>query len=88
MEDLQIRWRRLDEANELPAFHALDSAERNNHFPDHRQSDLVINRFVMIEGNLSALATGDLLGRRFLRFAVAVRRATTLRARPHEVFVA
>ena len=90
MEDLQIRRRRLDEANELPAFHVLDGAERHNHFarPDHRQSDVVINRLVMIESNLSALATGDPLGRCFFRFTVAVRRATTFRARPHEVFLA
>jgi len=90
MEDLQIRWRRLDQANELPAFHALDSREGNSHFNrrDERQVNVVINRFVVIEGNLIAFATGLLLGRVLFRFAVAVRRATSFRARPHEVFVA
>jgi hypothetical protein len=90
MEDLQIRWRRLDQANELPAFHVLDSRGRNSHFDrrDHRQCNVVISRFVVIESNLGAFAPGFLLGWGLLRFAMAVRRATAFRAWPHEVFVA
>jgi len=90
MEDLQIRGRRLDQVNELPALHALDSRRRHSHFDrrDYRHCDVVINRFVVIESNLGAFAPGLLLGWGLFRFAVAVRQATTFRARPHEVFIA
>jgi hypothetical protein len=90
MEDLQIRWRRLDHAHELPVFHSLDSRGRNSHFDrrGHRHRHVVIDRFVMIESDLGAFAPGLLLGWGLFRFAVAIRRATAFRARPHEVFVA
>jgi hypothetical protein len=45
----------------------------------------MINRFVMIEGDLSAFAAGVLPGRGFLRFASTIRRAAALLAAEHEV---
>jgi hypothetical protein len=90
VEDLQIGRRRLDQAKSVPEFSTLNSMERNSYFDrhDHRQIDMVINRFVMIEGNLVAFAPGVLLGWRFLRFAVAIRRATVLRTAEHKILLA
>ena len=75
MEDLQIRRRRLDQAKSVPAFCTFDCGQRSNYFDGRgkRQIDVVVNCFVVIEGDLSAFASGILLGRRFLRFAVTVR---------------
>jgi hypothetical protein len=90
VEDLQIRRRRLDQDKSVPEFYTLDSMERNSHFDryDHRQIDMVINRFVVIEGNLVAFAPRVLLGWRFLRFAVAIRRAAVLRTTEHKILLA
>jgi hypothetical protein len=69
-------------------FYALESADWNNHFDrrvDERQIDVVINRLVMIKGNLRAFASGVLLGWWLLRFAAAIRRAAALLAAEHKV---
>ena len=69
----------------------LSIAGRGNiHFDrrNKRQIDVVINRFVMIEGDLGAFASGILLGRRLFRFAVAVRRATAFRPAEHKILFA
>jgi hypothetical protein len=90
VEYLQIRRRWLDRANTVPALQALDGAGRNIHFDrsDDRQLDVVIYRFVMVEGDLGAFASGILLGRRFFRFAMAVRRAAALRPSEHKILFA
>ena len=87
---MQIRRRRLHQAKSAREFYTLDRMERNGHFDrhDHRQIDMVINRLVLIEGNLVAFAPGVLLGWRFLRFAVAIRRAALLRTTEHKVLLA
>ena len=50
MEDLQIGRRGLDRHDAVPAFHALDSEDKNSHFDlcNKRQIDVMINRLVVI----------------------------------------
>ena len=90
MEDLQVRWRRFDRADAGPALYALGSGNKNSHFDgrDMRHIDVMINRFVVIEGNLSAFAPSSLLGWRLFRFAVAVRRAAAFRTAKHKILFA
>jgi hypothetical protein len=90
MENLQIRWRWLDRVYAMPAFPSFDWAYKNIHFGqcDHRQLDVLINGFVMVEGDLVAVASRVLFGRRFVRFAVTVRRAATFGASKHKILFA
>jgi hypothetical protein len=90
MENLQIRWRWLDRVYAIPAFPTFDWAYKNIHFGhgDHRQLDVLINGFVMVEGDLGAIASWVLIGRRFLRFAVTVGRAATFGASEHKILFA
>jgi hypothetical protein len=90
MENLQIRRRWLDRFYAMPGFHALDYARKNIHLGNHdkRQLDVVINQFVMIEGDLGALASRVLLSRRLFRFAVTVRRAAAFRTSEHKILLA
>ena len=87
---MQIRWRWLNSADTVPAFHDLDFPERRIHFDhsDDREIDVVIYRFVMVEGNLGASASGVLPRWRLFRFAMAVRRAATLRPSEREILLA
>jgi hypothetical protein len=74
----------------VPTFNAFDHGTRNSHLDrrNHRQWDVMINGFVMIESDLGALAPGFLLGWGLFRFAMTVRQTTAFCARPHKVFVA
>ena len=69
MENLQIWWRWLDRFYVMPAFQAFDCAWKQIHLGhrDIRKLDVVINQFVIIEGDLGALASGVLLRRRLFR---------------------
>ena len=90
MENLQIRWRWLDRVYAMPAFPSFDWPYKNIHFGHcyHRQLDVLINGFVMIEGDLGALASGVLLGGRLFRFAVTVRRAAAFGTSEHKILFA
>jgi hypothetical protein len=90
MENLQIRGRWLDQFYTMPGFPAFDGGWKSIHLGrrDNRQLDVVINHFVMIEGDLGALASGVLLGGWLFRFAVTVRRAATLRTSEHKILFA
>lgn len=90
MKGLQIRRGRLDTADAVSTCHAFDCELRNNYFghADDRQIDLMINRLVMIEGNLVALTAGILFGRRLFRFASAVGRAASPSATKHKILFA
>jgi hypothetical protein len=90
MEDLQIRRRWFDRVDAVPQFQAFDGAERQVDLDrgQNRQIDVVINRLLMVEGDLVAFAPGLLLGRRLFRFAVTVRRAAALRPSEHKILLA
>ena len=90
VEYLQIRRRWLRQPDAVPAFYPLDCGRRSVHFRhcDDRQINVLIDRFVMVEGDLRALASGILFGRRCLRFAMAVGRTATLRPSEHEILFA
>ena len=90
MEDLQIRWRWLDQNHAVPVLQALNLRERSRYFNhrDQRQIDRVINRFVVIESDLGAFASGVLPGRRLFRLAVTVWGAAALGSTEHEILLA
>ncbi len=90
MENLQIRGRWLERFYTMPGFQAFDCARKNIHLVrrDNRQLDMVIDHFVMIEGDLGTLASGVLLGGRLFRFAVTVRRAAAFGASEHKILFA
>lgn len=90
MEYLKIRWRWLDRGDAVPAFYALDCGRKSIHFRqiDDREIDVVIDRFVVVEGNLSARASGILFSWRCFRFAVAIGSAATLLPSEHKVLFA
>jgi len=90
MENLQIRGRWLDQSYTMPGFPAFDSGWKSIHLGrrDNRQLDVVINHFVMTEGDLGALASGVLLGGRLFRFAVTVRRAAAFGTSEHKILFA
>jgi hypothetical protein len=90
MENLQIRWSWLDRVYAMPAFPSFDWLYKNIHFGhcDNRKLDVLINGFVMVEGDLGAIASRVLFGRRFFRFAVTVRRAAILGAPEHKILFA
>jgi hypothetical protein len=90
MKYLQVGRRRFKRDDAVRALHARDGAERNIHFdrrgrPVHRQFDVVVNRFVMIEGDFVAFASGSLLSGRGFGFAVAVRRAAPSGSSKHKI---
>lgn len=89
MEDLQVRRGWLCNSRVAPNWRSFTTEQQ--HFKrgesDYRQIDMEINRFLIIEGNLLALAAGLLLAWR-LRLAVPVRRAAGFRALPHKVLFA
>lgn len=86
MEDLQIRWRWLNQTNPMPAVYAFDCVNMNNHFELRamRQIDVVINRFRMVECDMNAFASGVLLARRLLGFAASLGRAAALLTPEHK----
>ena len=87
---MQIRWRWLDRVYAMPAFPSFDWPYKNIHFGhcDHRQLDVLINGFVMIEGDLGALASRVVLGRRLFRFTVTVGRAAAFSTSEHKILFA
>jgi hypothetical protein len=90
MENLQIRGRWLDRFYTMPGFQAFDGGWKSIHlgYRDNRQLDVVIDHFVMIEGDLVTLASGVLLGGRVFRFAVTDRRAAALGTSEHKILFA
>lgn len=90
MQDLQIRRRRLDQAEPAPEFNALYNGAWINHLDcrDRWQRDRMVDRFVVIEGNLGAFAARGLLSGRLLPFAVAVRRAAAVPSAKHKILFA
>jgi hypothetical protein len=77
MKDLQIGRRGIDQFRATPNFQRFDDAQRPLDLDcgNNRRRDMVIGRSLMLKGDLVAVASGDLLSRRILRFAVTVGRA-------------
>jgi hypothetical protein len=85
MKDLQIGRRGIDQFQAMPNFQCFDDAQRppDLDYRNSRQRDMVIGRPLMLKGDLVAVASGDLLGRRLFRFAVTVSRAAASRPAKH-----
>jgi hypothetical protein len=88
MKDVEIGRRWFNWVRTVPALRSLDRASRqiNLNRRGYRQVNLEIDGFLVVEGNLLALALRVLRRRRF-RFAVTVGRAAAFRAR-HEILIA
>ena len=89
MQDLQIRRRWVDRNGIAPSRDCRDCGE--GHFDpeqgDSWQINVKVNRLLIIEGNLAALAARAVRRRCFVP-AMAIRVATVLRALEHEVLFA
>jgi len=91
VENLKVRRRRLNRIRAVPActcFRRSDGRCDLRSSNNDGQVKVVIDGLFVVEVDLLTLAAGILLGRRFFRLAMAIRRAAAFRAGPHKVVVA